>query len=570
MALNAIVRTNITAVNAHRQLSGAGLTQRKSSEKLASGQRINSAADDAAGLGIVEKMRAQISGLDRASLNAQDAMSLVQTAEGALSSIGDALIRMRELVIQAANDTNVHDPSMEMQSDRIAIQDEIDQLMFEINNIAYRTEFNTRTLLDGSLSLDGVAVGSRQEITELIINSPARVTTLDQFLRQQANPPFDGSFTELLHILGANLEGKTADQWIAVHGSTNIEGLESALDIAMGVDPADAGNGTPNLGRWAQLETATGLRFTSAEDLLTSFVQGLNNPNALRAGNLAWNAPALPFEDWADFVAHGNPATGAATFARAQSSAGGQTIYQALRASGFSGLPPNATFSQVRNVFYRMADSPDGLGGGWGLGPSADIAQALEGWLNTRYHNDFDWTATPLPTQMAWDRFVSEYLTADSEITHREVWLPSRTERERGVALWFHVGANAGQGILVGINAMTTRALGEPRGDLLEMIDVLNPSGRPISDQVEYLDDALLHVNKQRSALGAVHNRLEFAKIGLDISSENLSAAMSRIRDADMAKELMNFYSANVLTQAATAMIAHANQAPQTVLELLQ
>ena len=554
MAINAIVRTNITAVNAHRQLSGAGLTQRKSSERLASGQRINSAADDAAGLGIVEKMRTQISSLDRASLNAQDAMSLIQTAEGALAGINDALIRMRELVIKAANDTYVHDSDNELQSDRRTIQDEIDHLMFEINNIAYRTEFNTRTLLDGSFSIDGVAVGSRQEITEVITNNPAKVTTLDQFLRLTANRPFEGSFGELLNAIGANLETMTPDQWIAIHGGTNLDGLERALDIAMGVDPSIAGTpAATDQGRWAQLQQASGLSYNSARDLLDSFIQGLHTPNIFRDVNLPWNAPPQPFFDWADFVASGNQQAGAGTFSRAISSAGGQTIYQALRANGFAGLAPDATFTEVRNVFYQKAGS---IVGGWGSGVNDDIAAALIDWLDTR--------------GTTWPGLVAEYLTADTEIIHREVWRPSQTERERGVGLWFHIGANSGQGILVGINSMNTRALGEPYGDLLEMIDVENRSGRPISDQVHFLDNALSHVNKQRTALGAVHSRLEFAQISLGITSENLTAAMSRIRDADMAKELMNLYSANILTQAATAMIAHANQSPQSVLELLQ
>ena len=590
MALNAIVRTNMTSLNAHRKLSGAGIQQKSAAEKLSSGRRINSAADDAAGLGISEKMRAQIFSIDRASLNAQDGMSLVQTAEGALSSISDALIRIRELVIQAANDTNVHDPSAPQQSDRISIQDEIDQLLFEINNIAYRTEFNTRTLLDGSNDPEvGILNGGHVWVDKVQTNRPAEIQTLDQFLRFQANPPFEGSFSELLSTIGADLQGMTADQWIAIHASSNFGGLEEALNVAMGVDPAIAGDDaqvliTGNGGRWEQLEAKAGLTFSSARDLLNSFIQGLHNPNSLREEYTRWNEPQRPIlpdpalgeDHWDAFIRLGNPEMGAATFARSMSTAGGQPIYDALRNAvpQFHNLTPDSTFSEVRSLFYQLAGGPSGAGWGSGLSGTPGIDEALRGWLHTRYGDRFGDlvanTGTPLPSQLAWGHFVQEYLIADTEMVQHQIWRPNEAERERGVALWLQIGANSGQGMTVGIRAMNTRTLGQPAGDLMDMIDVENPSGRPISDQVNYLDAALNHVNRQRSELGAVHNRLEFAQKGLDVYSESLTAAMSRIRDADMAKEMMNFYQANVMTQAATAMMSHANTSPQMVLELLQ
>jgi len=121
----------------------------------------------------------------------------------------------------------------------------------------------------------------------------------------------------------------------------------------------------------------------------------------------------------------------------------------------------------------------------------------------------------------------------------------------------------------MGINAVNTRALGDPF-DLSELIDVERVDGRPISEQVEYIDRALMRANRERAHLGAVNNRLEFTMQNLDVASENLDAAMSRIRDADMAKEMMRFHQANIMTQAAVAMVAQANQSPQAVLELLQ
>ena len=337
------VRTNTTALNIHTQISKVNQNEKIASARLSSGYRINSAADDAAGLGISEKMRAQIKGLDRASLNAQDGISLIQTAEGAISTINEKLIRLRELLVQAANDTNVHKDGHEAQSDRARIQDEIDQLMIEINSVAHRTEFNTRTLLNGSLSHEGIIGGGNwHTVDEVVINAPARVSTLDQFLRMTSNEPFMGSFDDLLRTIGANLEGMSAAEWISVHAGANFSGLEQALDSAMA-------------GRWAQTEHISGLRFGSANELLSAFVQGFDDP----------------FSSWADFVENSASNMGAGTFARKVSQTGGETIYQALIRAGFQGLDANATFNDVRNVFYR-------LGGGWAHGGLRDeIVAAL-------------------------------------------------------------------------------------------------------------------------------------------------------------------------------------------------
>jgi len=145
------INHNISALNTYRQLSINQTLGNKSLEKLSSGLRINRAGDDAAGLAISEKMRAQIRGLDMASKNAQDAISLIQTAEGALNETHSILQRMRELAVQAANDTN-------NDNDRLELQKEVEQLIQEIDRIAKDTEFNTKKLLDGSLSGSGKAL----------------------------------------------------------------------------------------------------------------------------------------------------------------------------------------------------------------------------------------------------------------------------------------------------------------------------------------------------------------------------------------------------------------------------
>ena len=787
--MNTVVNTNILALNSHRNLGKVSTKQSISSQRLSSGFRVNSAADDAAGLGISQKKRAQIRGLDQASRNAQDGISLIQTAEGALSTIGDILIRVRELTIQASSDTSVG--GTDAQSDRVRIQDEIDQLMTEIDAIARRTEFNTRTLLSGSLHPDGVIRGGEwRTVDQKRTNAPALIRTLDQFLHMTSNQPFAGSFADLLIEIGANLEGTDANEWIAVHAASNFSGLEQALDAAMA-------------GRWEQLQMSSGLNFENARAVLDAFVQGLHNPNALRsAGGFMPGGPQQAFSSWDDFLANANPQIGASTFAKAMSQTGGEALYQALIRAGFNGLNENSTFSDVRRIFYT-------LGGGWGDGLTDDIVAALSfeepgrerswlelrvnsfgaapfapsmipgvsqpSWWNARFTQfalsshlspqpadglgihtnlehmwtrnlsglqqhmdgfasglgflDFtDWlqnrgpaagvggasfydfggaaggfrtaieyifavavnaTATltdpfgsphwvfnvaarpgyagphageflafwraldayiltiehdqgtpsnqgcgpggaflqywsrhvgrgdrqwidiegplpPLPPPPPprppgnadlWETFRRRYLTADSEIIQRDVWIPDERERKRGVSLWFQTGANSGQGVKVEIGSMSTGTLfgreGANHTQERRIVNVLDVFGYNVQDGIvggsnfgngvdgkviagkrvrtllEALDGALAIATRQRSYLGAIQNRLEFTIENVDIASENLNAATSRIRDADMAREMMRLTQVDVLQQAASAMLAQGNQAPQSVLQLL-
>ena len=803
MSANTVVRTNVLSLNSHRNLGLVANQQARASQRLSSGFRINSAADDAAGLGISEKMRAQIRGLDQASRNGADGISLIQTAEGALDTVNEILIRVRELVIQASNDTNVGGTGA--QSDRLRIQDEIDQLMEEIDAISTRTEFNTRTLLDGQLSFDGTIRGGEwTTVQQVRTTAPARVDSLDQFLRATSNTAFEGSFEALLSRIGADLQGMDVNQWMSTIGN-DLRGLERAIDIAMGVDADIAGTtAAQGEGRWAQLETARGLTFSSARDLLNSFVQGLKRPNAMHApGTIPAGSPVDfgKFSSWADFLANSNPNLSASTFANAESVTGGIAIYQALINEGFQGLTSSSTYSDVRNLFYHS-------GGGWANG-IGDLSGPLQDWLATKFSDvvnpalpeaaaldgamanfsmardaitlaqqirdsaiataaitrdgavdtaagtrdaavasangvmvsatgsaalvqssaigvansnlasansaansvheaavsaalsvfaassglaadeeardiainvanaarsaalssangvassaitaattafatasqsnlnafnsaantatsAFNSAATAansaftsaanaatstfnagqparqvavttaaaalgtardnLNSAMAeerWSTFVTTYLTAETDIVQREVWVGNEAERERGNALWFQIGANSGQGINLEIGSMSTGSLfgreGANHTQDRRIIDVLDVFGYNVQDGtesnygnvvggntvdtlLEAIDAALSTATRQRSELGAVQNRLEFAIQNLDVASENLSAANSRIRDADMAREMMSLTQANVLQQAAISMLAQANQAPQSVLQLL-
>lgn len=383
------INNNLMAMNTQRQLGLTNTSGAKSMEKLSSGFRINRAGDDAAGLSISEKMRGQIRGLNQASRNAQDSISLIQTAEGALNETQAILQRMRELAVQSSNDTNTS-------VDRDAIKGEIKQLVDEIDRIANTTEFNTQKLLDGSKK--GL-VSSKESTGTLANNSSVNFN---------------------------------------ISTSTNIA-------------PAQ-GNATITI-------TAT------------------NESTAFATGN--FNVSVVG-------------GTGTATIADGAISYGGGTV--TLTAGTLKEM--KAGESITISIKAEVAQSND-------------VAKALS----------------------------------------------------------MQIGANSGQNMLIGINSMMAKDLGVRNNDLTA-IDV--STATKATAAITQINNAIEKVSEERSKLGAYQNRLEHTIKNLDTSSENLQASESRIRDVDMAKEMMNFTKNNILQQAAQAMLAQANQAPQGVLQLLR
>jgi len=400
---NTVVRTNVLALNSHRNLGMVGNQQARASARLSSGFRINSAADDAAGLGISETMRAQIRGLDQASRNANDGISLIQTAEGALGTVNEMVIRMRELVVQSGNDTNT-------EADRGRIQDEINQLKSEIDAISIRTEFNSQQLFGVSGSADLLDTLYEFDITEFDPDVDD-IETINRGLRIISS------------ALGVPIGSLSFENW--TNGGDLIASLR---EFASGDRDFDA--------------------FSNLESQLITMLE--------HATGVAWTNPGDV-----------------------------DTLQQAA---------DNVT---LLNAINRLVDMLAGSAGGGGA--------------------DFS----------------------------------------------FQIGANTNQTLEISIEDMSW---GSISGNLT--IDLVT-AGNDIDSILEGLDEALAAVTSQRSALGAYQNRLEFTIENLDIASENLSAAESRIRDADMALEMMRMTQANVLQQAATAMLAQANQAPQNVLQLL-
>lgn len=424
------INHNIAALNTHRQLGANTGASSKNLEKLSSGLRINRAGDDAAGLAISEKMRGQIRGLDMAQKNAQDGISLIQTAEGALTETHSILQRMRELAVQSATDTNTD-------NDRANLQKEVDQLAQELTRIGKDTEFNTKKLLDGT---------------------------------------FSGTF----HI-GAN-EGQNISLTVGdLRGfSLGVVGNAAATEKAV---VADADNST----------------FTANEEYTV----------------------AKDEKDSSKYVLLNKDGEKVAT------SDDGKVFKGATTAAD------TITFTNKVIIGSKVkvtADGPDGATG------------------TTEVKNNF--------LQAGEYKIVG----GDGEMTIQD---------SNGKIFAKGDGDNKVFTNVDGTETFTL-ATGATAGDTLTVGGTDISSASSASKAITTINSALETVSTERSKLGAYQNRLEHTVNNLGASSENLSAAESRIRDVDMAKEMVEFTKNNILTQAAQAMLAQANQQPQGVLQLLR
>jgi len=384
------INHNLSALNSWRQLTLTNNDMQKTLERLSSGLKINRASDDAAGLAISEKMRGQVKGLDMASKNAQDAISLIQTAEGALSEVHSILQRMRELSVQAATDTNTD-------VDRSNIQSEIDQLRDEIDRISRATEFNTKKLLNG------------------------------------------------------NLEGfrATADVKVVAEGNIDLSATVSS----------NASEGTLII----EIGQFTG---TTTSQLDARIVL----------------------------------------------------------------IKPGGISESV--VTYSLG--------------STQIGGIKVSWNTTRF--DISQFGGALPMEAVIDSAVARIESINTS----------------GNQLIFQIGANEGANMVAGIDAIDSKNLGLTTTTL--KVTNQDSAERTIS----VIDAAIHKVSSIRSQLGAIQNRLEHTIANLGVASENLTAAESRIRDADMSQEMMQFTKQQILMQSGMSMIAQANALPQNVLQLLR
>lgn len=412
------INNNISAMNTYSRLNSANNAKAGSLAKLSSGLRINKAGDDAAGLAISEKMRGQVGGLKQAVRNAQDGISLVQTAEGGLSETHSILGRMRELAVQSANDTNTAE-------DRGNIQDEMNQLSKEIGRISEQTEFNTKNLLNGGM-------GKAQTVaTSTVVNK-------------------------------GNLGASMGD-------ATTLNSLVDKDGNNLGIANGDVVTAT-----WSVNGSQKSATF-NVTDITSDALSAITNEIA-----------------------------GDGSVASAATTAGVTTI-------------TSATAGKAGSI------------NGFAIEVKSSVGERKE--------------------------------AASKALSNFAVGTKGADVRTNGSSE-FHIGANNGQTLNLSIEDMSAEALG------VKELQVGDQSQAETA--IKVIDEAIATVSKERSKLGATQNRLDHTINNLTATAENLTEAESRIRDVDMAEEMMQFTKNNILSQAATSMLAQANQMPQSVLQLLQ
>lgn len=529
------INHNISALRANNQLGRTNKLLDASLERLSSGYRINSAADDSAGLAISEKMRTQIAGLEQASRNASDGISVIQTAEGALIEVEAMLQRMRELAVQSAN-------GIYTTEDRVAIQAEIDQLSQEITRISETTEFNKMTLLNGNI--DRKSYASNNKVSLLSLSDTVAIGDYGVNITQDARQAVIVGNT--IADFGKDKEGNdytsstrkiTEDE----AGSININGEEVRIEVGdsldkvfqklrdacdsvdinlFAYDPTDAEQPSNS----EKLDMAGYTSEAFQEDRALVFVSrdyGSKESVDIYCDNKnLCNLIGLSISG-----AHAKGIDAKAEVYIDHAKENKKSIFQDTATVSVSG---NRITVTDRNNFKMVLEVEPGTVGT----EFADVK--ITETVPTKG------TITP-PTELPGTIYVSVLDAGPMDL---------------------QIGANEGQTMSVSIPKVTPATLG------IDKINIGTANGA--QEAISLLDIAINEVSAIRSKLGAYQNRLEHSISNLDVTAENMTESLSRIEDVDMAEEMAEYTQKNVLAQAGTSMLAQANQRPQTVLSLLQ
>lgn len=494
-----VINTNIASLNAQRNLNMSQNALNTSLQRLSSGLRINSAKDDAAGLAIASRMTSQINGLDQATRNANDGISLSQTAEGGLSTISDLLQRIRELATQSANGTN-------SSSDRQALQNEVSQLQQEVNRIADTTQFNGLNLLDGTLSSTQFQVGANANQTISVSIGTVRGNSIGNYAVSTASVA--GTSVEATTASASAANNRVAAQTLTIAGNgvsktVAVAAGDSAQKIAASVNALSSSTGV----------TATAKTYATLGSLAT-------------AGTLTFNL-------------YGENSTAVAISATVGSTTDLSSLAQAINAqtatTGISAVDSGGTvqLTSVDGYDIKIEDFSNsaGTGGTIGLTGTDSSFTAVGGTATLGGATSSD--SSTVGGTLAFSSASGYTVTTDTANT-----------------LFTATTPNAG--VLSAVSG----------------IDISTVSGA--NDALAVVDAALQTVNGITAGLGAIQNRFSNTITNLQTTSENLSAARSRIQDTDFAAETANLSRAQILQQAGIAMLAQANAVPQNVLTLIK
>ena len=537
----AVINTNITSLIGQQNLNKSASSLQTAMERLSSGSRINSAKDDAAGQAIANRMTAQITGLAQAQRNANDGISVAQTTEGALNQVNDNLQRIRELTVQAQNDTNSAE-------DKQSIQDEINQRLEEIDRISRETDFNGTKVLSSDNNLS-IQVGAK-----------------------------DGEVISLnLKEINRNTLGLSA---------FNIDGSRTANTSATGADLTNAGfsAGTPSA------EGVTTYTKSTAAASIDNVLAAMSDGDTITVGGNDYTKSGNNFTATIDSTQQ--PATDASAVT-AKTNAGATTSVNTLVTDSDDGQMYVKNVEDGTTTFYKVRDSDINSGdqkvtitdfsgmeststiGNEAAYSSAAIVKVQDvqtaSTLSTTIASSGATASIGTETYNIADSTGSNAVTKGTNTVYYDSASTSLTDTQTTITYTGTTDSN-GQEIIKDSEGKTifnddsTVATGDFTTD--GAYD--DPSAASTSTPLDSLDDALSIVDSLRSEMGAMQNRFDSAITNLSTTETNLSAARSRIEDADYATEVANMTKAQILQQAGTSVLAQANQVPQGVLSLLQ
>lgn len=591
------INHNMGAMNSKRNMKINNKASSKSIEKLSSGLRISSAGDDVAGLSISEKMRSQIRGLEQASRNAADGITLIQTAEGALNETNSILQRMRELSVQSINDTN-------NESDRNAIQKEINSLTSEINRIANNTEYNTKKLLTGGDGKGIKAINLDFNGTEVIhtkgndaVTKGMKVgVTISSNLSSSIIPQPDGFNFELKgvalsvryvsdkannvgHIQYANYGGVITGGNITITNTDN--GTIAASDVEKVAKSTaelfqkqiDSNNSLKgefkayNKGSQIIIEALDSNGTVSNAEMKVTGIASSSNGLTItdvNTGNTVGNGTTIGKQDI--------PAKGASTTIDFSNVAATLDDIKALVDAGMS----------INGQTIQFFDSTDGPYKGKAIGidiKGVTNAEQLVDAIITQTQNKLH------GVELTKDGNNKLVITSTTKGEHSKLEIFNGNSYNKDIEISLQVGSNENQSMLVSIGEMTAKGLGlvgvgdgfrtvyevdDGEGNYNVECSLDVTTAKNAQNAIGIIDEATKKVSTQRSALGAYQNRLQYVVNNLNYSAENTISSESKIRDIDMALEITKNAKSNVLLQAAQSMMAQANSAPDQIIQLLK
>ena len=575
------IQHNIMAMNSYRNYTNNVAAMKKNLEKLSSGYKINRAGDDAAGLAISEKMRAQITGLETAQKNAKDGISLVQTAEGALTEVHDMLNRMVELATMSANGT------YDNETDRFQLQKEVNQLRDEINRIADSANFNGIKLLDGSMSAEGTSASLAEvDLSKLSGDLAGANKTVDAVKGVYEN----------LAVFGANTAVAEGDKITVSYTLKDANGKVQNIDLTLTAAKDAAGDVKKLVAEDGSEYALTAADKASAADLEAAFITELNKNSTIKenftvaqgsaAGQIALTAKTggtqamqmVGFEmktwvkatDTTTVVSNGASVKTAAADAFESIDLSKGKIWMSDDASKGSDDLSKCVFeiNGEKFVFVEKgkidADSLAKL-------KEAGVEHYVEvGTASTIGNDDAKAMGEKISMETGLSVETGTVTTTNGVNTWAKaasttIGLKSRStagSSKGGLVLQIGDTSDSYNQLRVSISDMHTKSLG------IAGVDISNQDSA--ADAIDAIKKAINKVSDVRGTLGATQNRLDHTINNLSVMTENIQDAESTIRDTDVAEEMMAYTKNNILIQSAQAMLAQANQVPQGVLQLLQ